>query len=1265
MAEHITRLKDYELTKLLDMLLTADAKKNGINSPGIKVPSNINVPDGGEDGRIKWEAGPEKTAWIPSAFTMFQCKAKDLAPKSCYEEVLLPKEPDSPRKLKPNVEEVVAAGGYYILFTSRQLNEHIMKPRIEKFKEAITDAGFPNYDRILVYDAESIKKWVNEHIAAVTYIQSCLGIHRILNFQLWQDWDSRFTRQNGIPYQTNSQLDEKRALIRSQVEAGRVIRVLGQSGLGKTRMVLETFRGDTDEIKALQQQVVYYDLSMGEVKEIFTFLMSHSKVMTGVIVVDNCSDADHAKICVAAEGGNIGIVTIDFSLNSEERSLIRLDRNEQRDIVAKIIEQNFGNALPQGEKDFLVLLSEGYPQMAALFIKGYAEHGAAGLTEKIPSRYINRLIFAGNEEDPIEYEVIKAISVFSRVGFLHNDHVHLLSPEERAILEEESEFVRTKICAKEVGSREFYRIVRKYLDHILEMRGTSIMVRPTPLAMKLATEFWLNTPRTITVQLLNELKDKNMGIQMVERLSQLDQLDAAKQVVNDVWGPGSPFVNAEVLNTKLGSLLFRYVVEVNPVATLSAIEQSLGSLDKEGFRQIAEGRRNLIWALEKLCFRRETFLGAAKLLFGFAMGENETWANNATNQFIHLFRILLSGTEASLKERLELLHWALGNGDPDAQSLVLKALENGLRSDRFVRLSGADQQGSGPKLKDYHPSGGEIIAYWEAIIGILAEKAMTPGQFQGEAQKILAENINGITRSGKFDLIKDVILAVNKVREDVWQEAISSLKSIVNRDERKSNGFPEKAILDINEVLKELLPLDIKSQLVLKVSKPDWLEAATRIDGMYAGQKAAEDFAVKLITERLEWLPYLGDLLKGEQRQSFSFGRKIAEVFPDRKSLVELTLQLLNEIPAADINPEFLNGLLLGINDPDYFTYVLHRVIEMPHIRHLAFNLTRSFPRAGIKDFMSLFHLVDDFNFPIYHFRVFEFGFQSSTLKNEDVVLFIDKLASYSPEARWLSFAILFSHCFQNAERFNLFKEKFREFILRDNFLLVKDNQHTLRATAWSDCLTKLLGGEPDVALANSVAGQIIQHFNLRESTASLDNTVKAVSKFLLDTYFFDVWDTFGAIFSSHPLAFIKFQFALGGEKNFFGEGGPVLNIWEGERKDFIIEWSRQKPPLVRHRIANVMPFKTREGDTLKWHPFAMDFLANFGNDENVLDQLNANMHSFSSMGSIIPYFRQLQDLFVQLINSELNEVKPWAKAMVERTVIAIKKEQIKEGNEN
>src|SRR5262249_60094974 len=94
---------------------------------------------------------------------------------------------------------------------------------------------------------------------------------------------------------------------------------------------------------------------------------------------------------------------------------------------------------------------------------------------------------------------------------------------------------------------------------------------------------------------------------LCEQLSLLDFHPGARAIVENLCGPRGPFGNPEVLNTETGSRCFRSLVETNPEATMESLVRAFGTWTTDELFQLQGGRRNLVWALEKLCFRRKTF----------------------------------------------------------------------------------------------------------------------------------------------------------------------------------------------------------------------------------------------------------------------------------------------------------------------------------------------------------------------------------------------------------------------------------------------------------------------------------------------------------------------------------------------------------------------------------------------------------------------------------------------------------------------------------
>jgi hypothetical protein len=194
---------------------------------------------------------------------------------------------------------------------------------------------------------------------------------------------------------------------------------------------------------------------------------------------------------------------------------------------------------------------------------------------------------------------------------------------------------------------------------------------------------------------------------------------------------------------------------------MGALERAFGAMSADDLREIRHGRRLVVWTLERLCFRKETFHRAAKLMLDFAVAENENRiANNATETFKALFRLYLSGTETPAIDRLSVVDEALESEDPVRRKIAIDALGQGLETNHFTRIGGPEWQGSGPSLKDWQPAtSGEILTYYRGCLERLRDVACCSDDLSVVAKTNLARHIRGLLGQG---LVDDVTLAVHR-----------------------------------------------------------------------------------------------------------------------------------------------------------------------------------------------------------------------------------------------------------------------------------------------------------------------------------------------------------------------------------------------------------------------------------------------------------------------------------------------------------------------
>lgn len=1253
--KHINNLSDIQLSQLLHILIRLEAEKYNLQEWDESVPFNITTGDAGSDGRIQWNGIPATTRWLKNPFTIFQIKATDLTPSKCSDEILLKVKKGSPRKLKSQIEKVVRENGCYILFTNKSIVDKGKHERIINFRKAIKLAGEVNHAtfQILVYDSNSIKDWVNEYIAAVTLVQEFNGVHRPQGFIEWKKWEKLSKAMNN-PFQSDDTVKNNILLIQKSIKSEKVIRLTGHSGLGKTRLILETFR-DTN----LQNSVVYINLEgSSEIKDIKNYILSYQDSQDGIIIIDNCDVKCHLILSALAEPtGNLKIITIGLEDNNAIQDLkIKIDRNNQRTIVYEIIQQKIGATHQLSDIEYISTISEGYPWMAIRFCDIVLKKGMSELS-KIPlDEFIPKLIFGSKLTDEIEYGVIRACSVFSSFGFLDDSFINVINDELKQSLTNQMSFIRTRIYDGTISETKFNEICNKFIkEDIIERRGTLYIVKPTLLAINLAADWLLSTGTNRIIEIIKELKQVDLEEKFVDRLKDLDQIDKAKDIVAELWGPNSLFGSAEVLNTSSGSLLFRYVVEVNPIATAQTLQTSFGKMTKEEILKIDTGRRNLVWALEKLCLRKETFETSAKTLYSFAVSENETWGNNSTNQFQQLFQLFLSGTEANLRERLKVIKWGLCKGDDDYTQIAIMAMSNGLKTGHYSRLMGAEKQGSGVPLQDNYPTSEEIIEYWNDIIVLLEEIAISDNLHAVLAKDIIADSIRNLISEGQWEIISTCILKIIVIKGNLWPNALNNLKMTLSIEKH----LPEEIINDIKNLISALTPTDTKNQLFLKVTKPEWYTYEKDDNEHYIDHPklAVEIFAKELVDKKIEWIEYIKDLLQGEQRQAFNFGAKYASLVIEKAPVIEKATKALKKISKDKQNPELVAGLLYGSGNRNLFERTIDIFISDDTLRQHSFYLTRVM-NPSYTDITKLFTLVDKYEFPIYHFQNFQYGRALDSLDSDEVIKLCSKIIEYGYQGKWTALSLIYMASYSNETRWNMYQNFIKGLISSSNITINDDKSVRKEIFHWSDLVIKLLNSSDDKEFPITITKQIIELCSKTSSIFSFNPYVGNVVTVLLDKYFNIVWEDFGEGIIGNHLTYSHLSYIIDTlDSGFVNEVKTIFNNPIHNR--IIFNWCKRNYPKAPERIANMMPLNITKDNIITWHPFSRLMIDEFGESEQFLNYLSSNMGTFGAVGSRIPYFTTQKILLEDLLNHKFQTVKDWANERLKYIEIKIKRERI------
>lgn len=1229
---HISRLRDFQLTQLLKRLLHLEADEFGMPRSASEVPLEINVPDGGDDGFIQWEGGLDELDFIRNRFTMFQCKSgkTKMKPRDFRMEMLV----RVGDKLKDRVKDVLDAGGCYAFFLGFACKASLQKTRIEACRKGLRSLNRVDAESadIRIYDAGKIADWVNKYFAAQVFVRSCTGCDVPWGLKTWEDWaghdDYRFS------YVTNVQLGGYVKTIRDYLCSTQrpVVRLTGLSGLGKTRLAMETFRSEDGtssvQLQALQNKVVYFDASNGGGELVDFIADTRSSNVKVLLVVDNCEHSLHERF--VKESGyhnrNIGLLTVDFNpekINPDYRC-IYLTRNDCKGVVKGILKEVYpglGVVTISRIEEF----AQDFPSIAVLLAK-QVESGLEEIGQIQNKEIVKKLLWGREPEDE---EIIKILTACSLVDYFefstedYTDHLKFLSKE-----------------IAEVKEQKFYETCLKYKERgILQCRGRYMRVSPIPLAITLAADWWSKVPRKFAKSIIDNVAKAGLTEQFCEQMRNLQFSPNVRELTEELCGNTGPFGNPEVLLSEEGSRLFRALVEVNPQATTQALFSIMNEKSQVDLLQIKDNiRRNLVWAIERLCWWKDTFPRASKMMLALALTENETWSNNATGQFLQLFHVYLPGTEADLKARLQVIVDGLESQVLEERKLAIKALGSALDTGGFSRGAGADTQGSRLPRRDYEPKGQEIYHYWHECIGLLKNLIIESAEFSELAASELAMQIRELISNGMIDEIEAAIKAVVGARGQYWPEALVAVRHSLDYD-------TEQMPLDIQKRLKSLekmlLPESLEKRLRLVVSIPDWRDIQDENgDYISIAEKEAEKLAEELSCDT-SWYDKVEIILKGEQRQICAFGVKLGQLIKNPKKFIDACLDSLEHIPEEEASPEVIGYFLRGLSDNSLVSKTMERIISHEKLVFYTVRITRCI-EINEEHLRRLIPLIKEDKVPITDFEMFSSGRALDKVPPDFVMEFCEEIARHSVKGSRCALHVLYMYCYRNEPRFNLCAGQFRKLVMMPN-LLYTERKNSLIVHNWEVVCNKLLSEDrKDEELSKYLTKEIMKMCVSRDAYHSLPTrNAKVVLGSILKNYFDNCWPIVGeGLLDKESGCHLSLRRLLGTGHEKEKPDALVTDLPEEK----IIEWCKQNEPEGPTSIAGLMPVFSGE-EPVSWHPFAKRIIDEFGRLDQVLNALISNLVSFPSAGSRAPYYERRVMLLNSLLVHEIDGIRQWSQS--------------------
>jgi hypothetical protein len=1115
---------------------------------------------------------------------------------------------------------------------------------------------YGNKVKIKIYDANFIKDWTNEYISAFSFVQLVCGIQKPYGLQIWGELKSH--PSNSLNFKTNPEIDALIEKIRTETFNKKNIRIEGVSGIGKTRLICEAFSpgsfdtdGNFEAIrKALSDSVIYFDIGKGNSQNIFDFVRSTVTTYPAILLLDNCDPINHDRFIqeVLRDGSLQTLISVDYekisNADSELCEIVKLKGEMFNSVVEEILKNEYTNSqLSDQDINYLIKFSEGNPKMAINFVK--AAINKRDLNQGFDKELLEKLIFGRESINELDFNVLKLFSVFKYFEY-PSDIFYSIDKNGYLLLLEHVKFFSSFL---KIDTNSIERIIKKYLDKVvLERRGNKIVIRPNPLSLKLSILFWEEL-NIIDYESFIQSIPKNLITPLVDQLSQLGNVGKAKELVETIWGVNGNFSTAEILNSNMGSRLFRSIVNVNPKATVKVLTKNYLNQPKEFLKTIVEGRQNLVWALERLCFREETFVESAKVLMCFAVAEIETYySNNATDYFTQLFRIFLAGTEVGYTPRVEVLKWALEKQDTDFDVLVIKACERAFTPmSNIHKMGGAENQGGLLPLEDYNPiSKTEINEYREKIIELLLRFISHKNEFQLSAQRVIYSNISDL-----YEFNYDI----EKLRNTIDKIIIN----IVDKDELLKSLYSQVSFIRINETQREFISgyieklktNTIEERILYNVSEPKIIFRTIKDEEGYddKGKRLAEKFAEEVISEKIDIRPYFKNLLIGNQYNTFDFGKKLSELSIYNQDFVDELLSVILTLENKQHNISFLFGYISVLSlekRNEIFNFFISKKSSF------AFNIFRVVD-IRFENVLKLIDLVENHSIQSNKLEIIKYDIVK--LNSNDLIKYFGLIKNLENGHILImnTFSILI--WFSKNNQFQIDESilnYIKSVVEEENLLININTSRTIDLYSWQEMMAFLIN-KFQVKICINISNQIVDYQESSSFYSGGDLHIANIANLTLDVDFENCWN----IYSKLILEKKTIEFWNIFDMSFIS--GVTSNhpfFCDDARNKKLLSWLLKNREIAPW-IIRVAPLYDENGQD--WFSFSEELINIFGNDKRFIDELSCNLHSMTTWGSRVPFLKSRLKLVEQLKDHKIEEVKEWANSEIESFEKKIKIEEI------
>lgn len=1235
--DHIECLSDTDLRTLVGHLCEQEISRHGYSPSAVTRGGNQTAKDGGIDVRVALAPGSPITGYVAAAATGYQVKAQDMPRHEILNEM-------APRGiLRESIADLAKQRGSYIIVSSRgSLADSALRERKAAMLAAIDGQVEKNSLIVDFYDRHRLATWVNQHPGLVPWVRAKVG-SSLSGWRAFGDWSSSPTTLDK-PYLIddavrlfNRSLKDTDALNATdgvnalrrllEVPLG-VVRLVGLSGVGKTRLVQALFDERIGVNPLPPFEAVYADISDSP-NPVPLELVSqlNSLRQRAILIIDNCGAELHQKLTARVRSDAeslLSVITIEYDITDDEPENTDVFKLEaaSAELIEKILESRFPTlAVPS--RSVIAQFSDGNARIA--FALAQTARTGESLAHLRDTELFKRLFeqSKGSSEELLDAAKVCAL-LYSFDGETEDG-----ADSELKLLAELAEMSSGQL------HKHIAELIRRKL---VQQRGKWRAILPHALAHRLAKLALEDIPLPRIEDAIVTRGSARVLRSFSKRIGYLDGNEHATKLVTKWLGEGGLLEHLGSLN-EVGQEILINIAPVDPTLTLTFFERAAARV-QSFYSDQNVNRTQIVRILRSIAYDAPLFDRAVAMLKDFAVNVTDDTLDSAADALNSLFYVALSGSHATPVQRAAFIRGLLESEISAETKLGLRLLDSMFEcwhfSSHFPFEFGARTRDFG-----FYPHTRKELADWfSEAIGVAAAVGLSSCPVATQVRTVLAKNFSGLcTRAGMIDELAGVAEAFGE--RFAWPEGWIGVRSAIRRGKKQL----EKSKLDKLEALATMLsPNSLADMIRCYAFSTEWgaLDVAITEDDEELKPEEARtrvfelcvDLGARLAQDIEQLKAMLPEALTASSARTFALGRGIASscssLAQSWRILVEQFLALSEPTRRQSVLEGFLDGA--KARDLEVAETLLDGVFADTRMHPYALYFQAT---VGVNEraYSRAMEALDLETVPITSFKAFAYGRAHEGFSDEQVRALSKKILEREGGASVATEII-----------------GMRIFGVRSNKLAI---QSTIRA-AGRDLLERLsfdrVTADSDHLLADVIQVSLdkAEHENLARALAV--KIVDAIESHRLNSR--DVNDVIEALLKSHPHAALDVLVDRDESNAELMLPSIFRDIREGKPcplhsipEQTWINWAEAKPETRYARLAEIVGYSEigEDDKAMRWSSAAQKIIAAVPEPASVLNAFMDRFAPRSWSGSRAEIMATRLPLIEALQQHSRPEVVAWA----------------------